>query len=130
MIVEDDVYGDFQLATWFMAGGLDQVIYAGSFSKTLAPIAGSVAAGAAFTDRLTETKILTGFTTPEVNERLLHRLLAGGYYPKQARPLRTRVTSLRAARRWRCSAARSFRCSDDRGAACSCGSTWVVTPTS
>jgi len=99
-IFEDDVYADFgapdalRLAA---ADGLRRVVYAGSFSKTLAPNlrVGFLAASADLAQALAETKVLTGFTTPEVNERLLHRLLKDGGYARSARDLNGRVADHR-----------------------------------
>jgi DNA-binding transcriptional MocR family regulator len=99
-IFEDEVYADFgapgalRLAA---ADGLDRVVYAGSFSKTLAPNlrVGFLAARSDLAQAFAETKILTGFTTPEVNERLLHRLLQDGGYVRWARELRDRVADHR-----------------------------------
>ncbi len=100
-IFEDDVYAEFaapgapRLAA---ADGLRRVIYAGSFSKTLAPNlrAGFLAASPDLAQALAETKILTGFTTPEINERLLCRLLQDGAYARSARGLAERVAEHRA----------------------------------
>jgi len=41
--------------------------------------------------RLSETKILGGFTTPELNERLVHKLLVEGHYARHAAQLRKRI---------------------------------------
>jgi DNA-binding transcriptional MocR family regulator len=99
-LFEDDVYADFgapdalRLAA---ADGLRRVVYAGSFSKTLAPNlrVGFLAASPDLARALAETKILTGFTTPEVNERLLHRLLQDSGYARAARELQARVAAHR-----------------------------------
>lgn len=99
-IFEDDAYADFgatdalRLAA---ADGLRRVVYAGSFSKTLAPNlrVGFLAASIDLAQALAETKILTGFTTPEVTERLLHRLLQDSGYARSARELEGRVAEHR-----------------------------------
>ncbi|MDQ2861353.1 MAG: PLP-dependent aminotransferase family protein [Pseudomonadota bacterium] len=99
-IFEDDVYADFgppSMLRFAAADQLRRVIYGGSFSKTLAPNlrVGFLAAGADMAQRLAETKILTGFTTPEINERLLHRLLRDSRYARHARLLDQRVAACR-----------------------------------
>ena len=42
-----------------------------------------------------DTKILTEFTTPELNERLVHKLLVEGRYAKHAGELRERLAECR-----------------------------------
>jgi DNA-binding transcriptional MocR family regulator len=101
-IFEDDVYADFgapgagRLAA---RDGLARVIYAGSFSKTLAPNlrVGFLAARHDLAERLAAAKVLTGFTTPELNERLLHRLLIGRRYARYVRGLAEQLGHARAA---------------------------------
>jgi DNA-binding transcriptional MocR family regulator len=102
MIFEDDVYSDFAAAGAERLAArerLDRVIYAGSFSKTLSPNlrAGFVAARPDLAERLAATKVLTGFTTPEMNERLLHRLLIAHRYARLASSLAGRLDEARAA---------------------------------
>jgi len=101
-IFEDDVYADFGAADAVRLAavdGLRRVVYGGSFSKTLAPNlrAGFLAASPDLAQALVETKILTGFTTPEVNERLLHRLLQDGAHARSVRDLAGRVAACREA---------------------------------
>ncbi len=102
MIFEDDVYADLGAADaprFAARGGLDRVIYAGSFSKTLASNlrVGFIAAAPDRAQALADAKILGGFTTPEINERLLHRLLSGRTYSRRTADLRTRLDTARRA---------------------------------
>lgn len=103
-IFEDDVYAD--LATTPVRrlaaeGGLSRVIYANSFSKTLASNirVGFMTCEAPMAQRLAETKLLAGFTTPELNERLVHKLLVEGHYTSHVARLRRRLTMHRARMR-------------------------------
>jgi DNA-binding transcriptional MocR family regulator len=69
------------------------VIYANSFSKTLAANirVGFLAAETSFAQRLSDAKILGGFTTPELNERLVHKLLVEGHFSAHVAQLRQRL---------------------------------------
>ena len=103
-IFEDDVYAD--LATTPVRrlaaeGGLSRVIYANSFSKTLASNirVGFLACEVPIAQRLSETKLVAGFTTPELNERLVHKLLVEGHYASHVARLRRRLTTHRARMR-------------------------------
>ncbi len=103
-IFEDDVYAD--LATTPVRrlaaeGGLSRVIYANSFSKTLASNirVGFMTCEAPIAQRLSEIKLLAGFTTPELNERLVHKLLVEGHYTSHVARLRRRLTTHRARMR-------------------------------
>ncbi|HEY0802227.1 MAG TPA: hypothetical protein VGD54_15425, partial [Steroidobacteraceae bacterium] len=44
---------------------------------------------------LADAKILSGFTTPQLNERLVHKLLVEGRYDKHVAKLRTRLSLYR-----------------------------------
>lgn len=99
-VFEDDVYADLCSTPVTRAAALDRlrhVIYAGSFSKTLAANVrvGYLAANAELARKLTNAKILTGFTTPELNERLVHKLLAERRYDKHVEGLRERLAPQR-----------------------------------
>jgi DNA-binding transcriptional MocR family regulator len=101
LIFEDDVYADLcGSAVTGLAGAdrLNRVIYAGSFSKTLAPNirVGYLAGRADLCDSLALTKIVSGFTTPELNERLVHKLLIESRYSRHVQALRTRLAQCRA----------------------------------
>jgi DNA-binding transcriptional MocR family regulator len=100
-VFEDDVYADLATAPvrrLAAEGGLSHVIYANSFSKTLASNirVGFMACEAPLAQRLSETKLLAGFTTPELNERLVHKLLVEGHYASHVARLRRRLAANRA----------------------------------
>ena len=103
-IFEDDVYADLcttPVRRLAAQGGLSRVIYANSFSKTLAANirVGFMACETPIAQRLSEVKLLAGFTTPELNERLVHKLLVEGHYTSHAARLRKRLTVQRARMR-------------------------------
>ncbi len=96
LIFEDDVYSDLcstSVTRLAAADGLRRVIYASSFSKTLAANlrVGYLTCETAIAESITDTKIFSGFTTPEVNERLVHKLLVEGRYSRHVRSLRDRL---------------------------------------
>jgi DNA-binding transcriptional MocR family regulator len=100
LIFEDDVYADLCTSTITRLAANDQlnrVIYAASFSKTLAPNirVGYLACRPDLAQSFANTKILTGFTTPELNERLVHKLLVEGRYARHAGELRERLAECR-----------------------------------
>lgn len=99
-IVEDDVYGDLQGVRVGRApvrlAALDQlkrVIYVGGFSKTLAANlrVGFVAAQPDLARSLTDLKMLTGLSSPELNERTVARILASGQYRRLMERIRDKV---------------------------------------
>ena len=105
-IFEDDVYADLgATAVRRLAArdGLDRVIYAGGFSKVLASNVrvGFLACNADLAGKIVDAKVLTGFTTPELNERLVHKLLVEGRFADHTRRLRERLAERRAAARQR-----------------------------
>jgi DNA-binding transcriptional MocR family regulator len=92
LIFEDDVYADLcrtPVTRFAAADALRRVIYASSFSKTLAANirVGYVACAPQIAESLADAKILSGFTTPEINERLVHKLLVEGRYARHVRGL-------------------------------------------
>ncbi|HEX3912680.1 MAG TPA: PLP-dependent aminotransferase family protein [Steroidobacteraceae bacterium] len=96
LIFEDDVYADLcttAVTRLAAADRLRHVIYAGSFSKTLSSNVrvGFVACSPERAQALADTKILSGFTTPQLNERLVHKLLVEGQYDKHVAGLRRRL---------------------------------------
>lgn len=106
LIVEDDIYCDLcppgHAAT--RVASLDQlrrVIYLGSFSKTLAANlrVGFVAAPPEIAANLTDTKLLAGLATPEINERVLYKVLTEGHYRKHVERVRNRLEPARDATR-------------------------------
>lgn len=96
LIVEDDIYGDFHPSVMTRLATLDQlerVIYIGSFSKTISASVrvGFLACKDKIAESLTDLKLLTGFTTSEIGERLVYQLLIDGYYRKHLDKLRGRL---------------------------------------
>jgi len=103
-IFEDDAYADLcttPVTRLAALDGLHGVIHAGSFSKTLASNirVGFVACDVALARSLADTKILTGFTTPELNERLVHTLLVENRYERHVQGLRERLLACRTKAR-------------------------------
>ena len=101
-ILEDDVYADLcPKDTGVRLASLDReahVIYAGSFTKTLAENlrVGFVACSHEMAQAIANRKVLTGFTTPESNERILHDILVSGRYRKHVERLRAKLEATRA----------------------------------
>lgn len=105
-IFEDDVYADLcpsPVTRLAAADGLDRVVHAGSFSKTLAANirVGFLACSPGMAQALADAKIMSGFTTPELNERLVHKLLVEGRYGRHVTALRKRLAQSRAHTRRR-----------------------------
>jgi DNA-binding transcriptional MocR family regulator len=99
-IIEDDTYGDLHRGGAIRLAGLDRlnrVILVGGYSKTLAASlrVGYIAAAPALVRRLTEVKMLSGLTTSEINERVVHRVLIEGQYRRALDRVRTRVDQAR-----------------------------------
>ncbi len=99
LILEDDTYADFAPSRpcawprWTACAGWCWW----GFSKTLA---GSLRVGyiAAQPERicaLTDAKLLSGLTSPELGERVVHRILAQGQYRKHVQRLRERLDTTR-----------------------------------
>jgi len=87
VIVEDDVYGDFDFNQQSRLATLDQlqrVIYIGSYSKTLSAAmrVGYVACKHELMQQLMDLKLISGMSSSEINERLIYQMLADGYYRK------------------------------------------------
>jgi DNA-binding transcriptional MocR family regulator len=102
IVVEDDIYGDLcppshavtRLAT---LDQLRRVIYLGSFSKTLTGNlrVGFVACSLDVAQAIADQKVLIGMTTPELNERLLYKILTEGHYRRYVERLRLRLDGVR-----------------------------------
>ncbi|WP_244827494.1 PLP-dependent aminotransferase family protein [Caballeronia sp. TF1N1] len=102
MVIEDDIYGDLCAPSYpaTRLASLDQlkrVIFLGSFSKTLAANlrVGYVAASAEVAKALADQKMLVGMTTPELNERVLYKVLTEGHYRRHVERLRGRLDAVR-----------------------------------
>ena len=104
LIVEDDVYADFLPATVPAArlASLDQlqrVIYISSFSKMLAPNmrVGFIAASPKIIEDLVLHKLLSVWSTPELEERLVLHALTEGNYRKHCLRVQSKLDDLREA---------------------------------
>jgi DNA-binding transcriptional MocR family regulator len=102
IVVEDDIYGDLcpQGYPATRLASLDQlkrVIYLGSFSKTLAANlrVGFIACAPEVAKAVTDQKMLVGMTSPELNERVLYKILTEGHYRRHVERLRTRLDGVR-----------------------------------
>lgn len=100
VLVEDDIYGDFNSAPATRLATLDQlnrVIYVSSFSKTVTASlrVGYLACKRELAEKLSDIKLLTGLTTSEIGERLMYQLLTDGHYRKHLEKLRSRLRMAR-----------------------------------
>jgi DNA-binding transcriptional MocR family regulator len=102
ILVEDDIYGDFHPANVTRLATLDQlnrVIYVSSFSKTVSASlrVGYIACNPELAASICDVKLLTGLTTSEISERLIHQLLTEGHYRKHLDKLRAKLLVARQA---------------------------------
>lgn len=102
IVVEDDVNGDLCPPSYpaTRLASLDQlkrVIYLGSFSKTLTGNlrVGFAACSPDVAQALADQKLLVGMTTPELNERLVYKVLTEGHYRRHVERLRARLDGVR-----------------------------------
>ena len=100
LILEDDTYADFHPGQPVRLATLDRlrrVMLVGGFSKTLAGSLrmGYIAAQPQRIAALTDAKLLSGLTTSELGERVVHRILADGLYRKHVLRLRERLDEAR-----------------------------------
>ena len=95
-IIEDDIFADFEhtpaprLAAF---GGLERVVYIGSFSKTLSAAArcGYVAARSDWLEALTDLKIATSFGGGRLAAEVVLGVLRDGSYRRHMERLRLRL---------------------------------------
>ncbi len=95
-LVENDVYAALAPEGAPRLAALDQlnrVIYVGSFSKILSPAlpVGYIACHPDLADALTDLKMLSGYTSASLSERLVYELLVQGRYRKHVDRLRDRL---------------------------------------
>ncbi|WP_206953289.1 aminotransferase-like domain-containing protein [Trinickia acidisoli] len=102
VVVEDDIYCDLCPPSYPVTrlASLDQlgrVIYLGSFSKTLTANlrVGFVACAPELAQAIADQKVLIGMTTPELNERLVYKILTQGHYRRHIERLRARLDGVR-----------------------------------
>ncbi len=96
LVVEDNVAADLvpgRVITLASADQLRRVVYVGSFSKSIAPglRLGFVAAEPGLLEELVYHKLVSGMSTPVINERLVHFILMEGHVRKQLEQLRNRL---------------------------------------
>lgn len=96
MVVEDDIYGDLAPDAATRLASLDQlsrVIYTGSFSKTISGNlrVGFLACRPDLAQLLTDVKIVSMMSSPELAEQLIHQLLTDGHYRKLVDRLKGRL---------------------------------------
>lgn len=99
-IVEDDVYGDFHPGNAPRLATLDQlkrVIYVSSFSKTISASLriGFVACHTELAAKLLDLKLLSGLTTSEITQRIMHQILQEGRYRKHIERVRLHLQEKR-----------------------------------
>jgi DNA-binding transcriptional MocR family regulator len=102
LVIEDDVYADLHSGpgTRLAALGIDDnVIYVGSYSKTLSSSlrVGFVVAGAGVISRLAEVKMISSMGASRFCESVLASLLASGAYRKLVQRQRQRLSNDREA---------------------------------
>lgn len=100
-IIEDDIFGDFELERsprLAALDGLTRVIRIGSFSKTLSASVrcGYIAARADWIEHLVDLQVASSFGGPSpVATEIIAKVLAGGSYRKHMDELRQRLTRTR-----------------------------------
>lgn len=100
MIIEDDIYGDFHGGRATRLAALDQlnrVIYISSFSKTITASVrvGFMACHKDLAQELIDLKLLSGLTTCQISEQLMHQVLAEGHNRKAMVRLQHRLEGAR-----------------------------------
>jgi DNA-binding transcriptional MocR family regulator len=100
LVVEDDIFCDFQIRKTPRLAALDQfnrVIYARSFSKTFSGSlrVGFLVARQAIADSLSDVKMLSSITSSQFVERLLYSMLIDGHYRKFLTRLHKRLGEAR-----------------------------------
>lgn len=100
-LIEDDVYGDFgdaQSSRLVTLDGLKQVIYIGSFSKTLSASlrVGYIVGAAPLIAQLADLKLLTMVAVPGFCERFVSLLLADGTYQRHLGCVQQRLQTQQA----------------------------------
>ena len=100
MVVEDDTYGDLHPGGAMKLAVLDRlnrVILVSGYSKMLAASlrVGYVAANPDILQKLADLKMLAGLTSPELGERVVHRVLMEGQYRRHIERVRLRVDEAR-----------------------------------
>lgn len=100
LVIENDVYADLHSGPGTRLAALDDdVIYVGSYSKTLSSSlrVGFVVAGAEVTSRLAQVKMISSMGASRFCESVLANLLASGAYRKLVQRQRQRLNTDREA---------------------------------
>ncbi len=100
MVVEDDTYGELHPGGAMKLAVLDRlnrVILVSGYSKMLAASlrVGYLAANPDILQKLADLKMLAGLTSPELGERVVHRVLMEGQYRRHIERVRLRVDEAR-----------------------------------
>lgn len=101
LIVEDNVSADFagdRQPALAALDGLKRVLYIDSFSKSLSPglRVGYLCGPSELLERIVHYKMMSGLTSPELNERLALELVSEGRYRRQLERLRARLAEAQA----------------------------------
>ncbi|MEY4752313.1 MAG: putative HTH-type transcriptional regulator YdcR [Pseudomonadota bacterium] len=96
LVVENDLYADLDPEPRPSLASLDQlarVIYIGSYSKTVSPNlrVGFMVAHPDLIEDLAQLKMISGLTSSEFSERLIHGALTEGRWRKHLKALRDRL---------------------------------------
>lgn len=102
LLIEDDIcrtFGNDFDPCLAALDGLQRVISVNGYSKTIAPSlrSGYIACGADRVQDLLRTKMVTGLTTSEVNERVVFEALSDPSVRRHVDRIRTRLTAARGA---------------------------------
>lgn len=100
LVVEDDTYGELHPGGAMKLAVLDRlnrVILVSGYSKMLAASlrVGYLAANPDILQKLADLKMLAGLTSPELGERVVHRVLMEGQYRRHIERVRQRVDEAR-----------------------------------
>lgn len=95
-VIEDDVSRALSPHVAPMLAALDgaqRVVYVGGYTKTISPSmrVGFIVAQARVLSDLARTKMAVGLTSPELMERLVHRVIAEGHYRAYLGAVRERL---------------------------------------
>ncbi|MET1115561.1 MAG: PLP-dependent aminotransferase family protein [Comamonas sp.] len=101
LLIEDDSFADFHPGIPVRLAALDRlrrVLLVGGYAKTLGGglRVGYIAGPPELIRRLVDSKLLSGPTSPELGEQVVHRILAEGQYRRHVGRLRERMNHTRS----------------------------------
>jgi DNA-binding transcriptional MocR family regulator len=101
VLVENDIYADMDASmrpSLASLGQLRQVIYVGSYSKTISPNirVGYVVAKPELLEDLAQLKMISGLTSSDITERLAFGTVTDGRWRKHLKSLRDRLGQAQA----------------------------------